>query len=369
MRKIFITFAALLISMSTIAETTETDFVAETQDINDGKDLNYWTKELASRVKVRGYAQAGYTATLPEEGEKRNTFDMKRVVLMVGAEITPEFYAFFMHEFKLKDMQEYYLEYRPSKAFKLRFGQSKIEYTMENPMSPCVLESIGPMAQGVFWLCGYDPLIGNPAGRDMGLMVYGDLFNDKLGYVLEVVNGGQTNASDRDNRKNVIGKLEFKPVQNLRLSVSGQIGYGTAVADSKYNPTVNVGDIYRQNRYAAGAEWKSKATGNDFYKNRCAMVRTEVLGGKDGGCKSVGAYISSSIPLYKGLDLVWMADYMNYNTDMGLKKTNLMAGVQYWIFKRCRLQAQYTYSARSTAMKALEGANQSIIQTQIQVAF
>ena len=90
MRKIFITFAALLISMSTIAETTETDFVAETQDVNDGKDLNYWAKELASRVKVRGYAQAGYTATLPEEGEKRNTFDMKRVVLMVGAEITPE---------------------------------------------------------------------------------------------------------------------------------------------------------------------------------------------------------------------------------------------------------------------------------------
>ena len=236
-------------------------------------------------------------------------------------------------------------------------------------MSPCVLESIGPMAQGVFWFCGYDPLIGNPAGRDMGLMVYGDLFNDKLGYVLEVVNGGQTNASDRDNRKNVIGKLEFKPVPNLRLSVSGQIGYGTAVADSKYNPTVREGDIYRQNRYAAGAEWKSKATGNDFYKNRCAMVRTEVLGGKDGGCKSFGAYVSSSIPLYKGLDLVWMADYMNYNTDMGLKKTNLMAGVQYWIFKRCRLQAQYTYSARSTAMKALEGANQSIIQTQIQVAF
>ena len=99
------------------------------------------------------------------------------------------------------------------------------------------------------------------------------------------------------------------------------------------------------------------------------MARTDVLCGTDGDCKIFDAYLSSSIPLYKGLDLVWMADYMNYNTDLGLKKTNLMAGVQYWIFKKCRLQAQYRYSMRSDAMKALEGANQSIIQTQIQVEF
>ena len=60
---------------------------------------------------------------------------------------------------------------------------------------------------------------------------------------------------------------------------------------------------------------------------------------------------------------------MDYNTDAKLRKTNLMAGVQYWIFKKCRLQAQYTYSVRNDAMKAIQGANQSMIQTQVQVAF
>ena len=349
--------------------TTGCNASAVTNTTLEIKDLSYWAKAVAERVKVTGYAQAGYTATMPEGGKNTNTFDMKRVVLMVAANITPQFYAFFMHEFKTKDMQEYYLEYRPAKEFKMRLGQSKIELSMENPMSPTVLESIGPMAQSVSWLCGADPLMGNPSGRDMGLMIYGDLFNDQLRYVLELVNGGHINSSDLDNKKNLIAKLEYRPVPNFRLSASGQLGYGTAVATSLYNNTVALGETYKQNRYAVGAEWKSKLTGNDYHNHRCIMVRAEMLGGKDGGCKSSGAYISTAIPVYKGLDIVAMADYMNYNTDLDLTKTNLMAGIQYWIFKKCRLQAQYTYSLRNDAMKALQGDNTSMIQTQIQVAF
>lgn len=333
------------------------------------QDAKYWANTVASRIKVTGYAQAGYTATMPEHGENSNTFDMKRVVLMVGAEITPQFYAFFMHEFKNKDMQEYYMEYRPCKAFNLRFGQSKIELSMENPMSPAVLESISPMSQSVYWLCGADPLMGNPSGRDMGLMAYGDIFNNKLHYVLEVLNGGQINTVDKNNRKNVVAKLEYKPVPTLRVSLSGQKGYGYAIATSAYNTSVGINDTYKQDRYTFGLEWYSKKTGTDYHKNRCAMVRTEMLGGKDGDCHSFGAYISSAIPVYKGLDIVAMADYMNYNTDATLKKTNLTAGVQYWIFKKCRLQAQYTYSIRSDAMKTIEGDNCCMLQTQIQVAF
>ena len=360
-----IPFIVALVFAATTA-WAETNSPPET---NNEKDLKHWANAVASRIKVTGYAQAGYTATMQEHGNNTNTFDMKRAILMVAGEITPEFYAFFMHDFKSKDMQEYYLEYRPSKAFNLRFGQSKIELSMENPMSPTVLESIGPMSQSVYWLCGSDPLMANPAGRDMGLMAYGDLFNNKLRYVLEVVNGGQTNTADKDNRKNIIAKLEYRPEPNFRISASGQIGYGYAVNNSAYNTTVTEGETYRQNRYAVGVEWKSKKTGTDYHKNRCVTIRTEALGGKDGDCNSFGAYISSAVPIYKGFDFVAMADYMNYNTDAKLKKTNLMAGLQYWIFKKCRLQAQYTYSLRSDAMKALQGDNQSIIQTQVQVAF
>ncbi len=356
MRKLCLAFA-LLFSTVVMAQT------------EGGKDAAYWAKTVASRLKVTGYAQGGYTATFPEEGQNSNTFDMKRAILMVGAEITPKFYGYFMHEFKGGNMQEYYLEYRHNKAFNVRLGQCKTELSIENPMSPTVLENINSMSMAVGWLCGRDPLIGNSSGRDMGIKVFGNLFDNSLRYVVQLVNGGQINTNDKNNQKNLIVKLDYKPAPNFLLSVSGQKGYGYAVAASDYNPGIAIGETYRQERCAAGFEWKSKDTGSDYYKNRCVYLRAEGLMGRDGDCKSYGAYISSAIPVYKGLDIVAMADYMNYNTDMGLKKANLMAGVQYWLFTKCRIQAQYQYAMLGSKLQAMEGGDCGSLLTQLQVYF
>jgi hypothetical protein len=336
----------------------------------DKKDLAYWAGSVASRIKVTGYAQGGYTAKFVKEDANSNTFDLKRVVLMVGAEVAPKFHAFFMHEFKSGAVQEYYLEYRPFTGMNFRLGQSKIELSLENPLSPTILESISPMSQGVFWLCGADPLMGNPSGRDLGLMMYGELFNHKVKYVIEVVNGGQINTTDKNNQKNVIGKLEYRFTPGFKIVASGQKGYGYSVATSKYN-NIAEGETYRQDRYTAGFDYKFKPTGNDFFNRRCAMIRSEVLGGRDGDVGSFGAYASTAVPVYKGLDIVGLVDYFNYNTDRGLKKTNLMIGAQYWIFKKCRLQLQYTHSLLSKELRKVEGVkgNYGQLQTQVQVAF
>lgn len=334
----------------------------------DGKSLKDMAGAVADRVKVTGYAQAGYTARTSDD---YNSAEMYRAILMAGVDITPQFYAFFMHDFKSGDMQEYYMEWRPSTALRFRFGQSKIEYSMENPMSPTVLESIAPMSQGVFWLCGYDPLIGNPAGRDLGLMVYGDLFGGRLRYVLEAVNGSRTNAKDPDTQKNIIAKLEYKIAPNFRLSVSGQKGYNTAFAASAYNPRIAVGERYVQDRYAGGFEWKSKIAGTDYNRHRCATVRAEMLGGRDGDCHSFGGYMSAAVPVYRQLDIVAMADYFEYNTDLKARKAIVMGGVQYWIAKKCRLQVQYSFNKLSQSMGNIQNSkcNYSLIQAQAQVAF
>lgn len=334
----------------------------------DGKSLQELAGTVADRVKVTGYAQAGYTA---RGGDDYNSAEMYRAILMAGVDITPQFYAFFMHDFKSGDMQEYYMEWRPMQELRFRFGQSKIEFSMENPMSPTVLESIAPMSQGVFWLCGSDPLMGNPAGRDLGLMAYGDLFGGKLRYVVEAVNGSRTNAKDPDTQKNIIAKLEWKPVPNLRISASGQKGYNTAFAPSDYNTAIAVGERYVQDRYAGGIEWKSKVAGTDYNRHRCATVRAEVLGGRDGSCHSFGGYASAAVPVYKQLDIVAMADYFDYNTDRKLRKTIAMAGLQYWIAKKCRLQLQYSFNNLSAGYAGISGMKQnySMVQAQAQVAF
>jgi len=358
------------------------------------KDVAYWAQSVLSRIKVLGYAQAGYTATMQENGKNTNTFDMKRVVMMLGADIAPHFYAFIMHEFKAGNLLEYYMEYRPSKAVNFRLGQSKTELSMTNPLSPRIFESINCAPLGISWLCGSDPLISNGSGRDMGLMMYGDLFNNHLRYVVEVVNGGQINKNDQNNQKNIIAKLEYKPVKNFRVSVSGQKGYGCAVAESPYNDVVKLtgnkvldingvetdevvthhiakGETYRSDRYAVGCEWMSSIKGNDYYKNRCTVLRGEVIGGRDGECHSFGAYASLTQPVYKGMDIVAQVDYLNRNTDMKYKQTDLLFGVQYWMHTKCRVQAQYNYSILSDEMKAVSGipGNYGKFMAQVQFSF
>ena len=350
-------------------------FMAPPSEARPHDEVGYWAQKVASRLKVTGYAQAGYNATLNEGANNTNSFEMRRVILMVGADIAPHFYAFFMHDFKSGNMQEYYMEYRPCKAFNVRLGQSKREFTLENPISPTVLESIGPMAQSVFWLNGADPLMSNGSGRDMGLMFYGDVLNGRLRYVAEVVNGGQINTSDKNNQKNFIGKLEYKLMPNLRVGVSGELGHGYSVAYSAYNPDLydnenKKGMTYRQNRWAFSGEWKSKKTGTDYFRHRCASVRAEVMGGMDGDVHSFGGYISSAIPVYKQLDVVAMVDNFNYNTGKNYLQNNFMVGLQLWLHTKCRLQLQYTYSALSSAHRAdLGKTNCSKIDAQVQVAF
>ena len=357
----------------------------------EDKDVAYWAQSVLSRIKVMGYAQAGYTATFQENGRNTNTFDMKRVVMMLGADIAPHFYAFIMHEFKAGNLLEYYMEYRPSKAINFRLGQSKTEISMTNPLSPRIFESINCAPMGISWLCGSDPLMSNGSGRDMGLMMYGDLFNNHLRYVIEVVNGGQINKNDQNNQKNIIAKLEYKPVKNFRVSVSGQKGYGCAVTESAYNDVVRMqkvteagietlapvtyhiakGETYRQDRYAVGCEWMSSIKGNDYFKNRCTVVRCEAIGGRDGECHSFGAYASLTQPVYKGMDVVAQVDYFNRNTDMKYKQTDLLLGVQYWMHSKCRVQAQYNYSILSDEMKAVAcvPGNYGKFMAQVQFSF
>ena len=326
------------------------------------KDAKYWAQAVGSRIKVTGYAQGGYTATFNDGADNTNTFDLKRIILMVGANISKDFYAFFMHEFKSGNVMEYYMEYRPSKAINFRLGQSKIELSMENPMSPTVLESVTPMSQSVGYLCG--GYKNNGSGRDNGIMMYGNLFDDKLKYVVEVLNGGVINKADDNNQKDIVAKLEYKLLPNLRVSASGMKGY------SSTNSLGEKCERYKANRYAVGAEWKSSPAGTDYNRNRCAMVRAEVLGGEDGEVGSFGAYCSAAIPVYKQLDVVAMVDYFNKNTDFGAKQTNLMAGVQYWIHKKCRLQAQYLHAIKNDAMKVYSGSDSyGQFLSQVQVAF
>ena len=329
-----------------------------------------WNKELKERITVNGYAQAGYTYT-HVDGKNSNTFDVKRTLLWAKARITDRWSFLFMHDFN-SQVQEFYTDYRISegKELTIRFGQFKNQLSLENPLSPVVVELVDVLSQGATYLsgCGSDPLFGVNYGRDLGIDLFGELADGKLRYNLEVMNGRGINKKDLDNKKDIIVKLDFRPMDGLRFVTSAQKGYATAVATSIYDErydsetdsyytTIAVGETYRRDRWTVGAEYKSNGGQNDYWKDRCFTVRGEWLAGKDKENVSYGGYVTASAPLCGQWDWIASVDYFNYNKDVpevdgggvynseGNKDCwNLVAGVQYWFFRKCRVQLQYTFS-------------------------
>lgn len=337
------------------------------------KEMPDWMQELKERITLNGYAQGGYSyqnQTDAPNGERRSTndFNLKRTLLWAKAQITDRWSFLFMHDFS-SVVQEFYTDFRVTnnKAMTVRVGQFKNSLTMENPLSPVVLELVDVCSQAVTAYSGcYDPLYGLNYGRDMGLKVYGELFNSVLLYELAVMNGQGINVRDGNHQKDVIAKLDVRPLSGLRLVTSGQLGTGHAVNDKPvdWNPTIVKGDNYKRNRYSVGAEYKFGQYGEAKYKEaRPVSIRGEWLEGKDGDVKSRGAYVTACVPVYDALDVIASADWFDRNRSLKYDQTNLTAGVQYWFYKKCRVQLQYTRIWRQF------DCNYHNIQAQLQVAF
>jgi hypothetical protein len=328
-----------------------------------------WMKDFTSRITLNGYAQAGWSYQ-DANSQKTNAYNLKRTLLWAKARITDRWSFLFMHDFS-SVVQEFYTDYRLTNGpeMTVRFGQFKHAFTMENPMSPTQLELVDVYSQAVLYLAGEgpDPLNGVNYGRDMGLQLYGDLAKGVVHYELALMSGQGINRKDQNNQKDFIAKLELRPVQGFRVVASGYLGTGNAVGTAKWNPDIAVGDNYKRNRYSVGAEYKTLAYAGGKYKEaRPASIRAEWLGGQDGKVGSRGGYVTTCIPVVDALDIVASGETYDRNTKVdGWDQTNLTVGVQYWFYKKCRMQLQYTRCMCGSEI----GKDYNWLQAQMQVAF
>ncbi|MCR4919355.1 MAG: OprO/OprP family phosphate-selective porin [Prevotella sp.] len=354
--------AALLTLLLTITCGT----IAPAQTGGDEPD---WTKELTSRITLNGYAQAGWSYQ-DRNGVQTNSYNLKRTLLWAKARITDRWSFLFMHDFN-SEVQEFYADFRLTRddAIHVRLGQFKNSFSMENPLSPVQLELIDVCSMAVTQLSGcYDPLHGLNYGRDQGLLVYGNLLDNLLHYELALMSGQGINKKDGNNDKDFIGKLELRPVGGLRVVGSVYLGKGNAVDTAEWNPEITVGDNYTRNRYSVGAELKTGRYASGRYKGpRPMSLRAEWLGGKDGNVGSRGGYVTTTLPVVDALDVVASAETFDKNTGTsGWQQTNLTAGLQYWFYKNCRLQLQYT---RCLCGENISQKDYNWLQAQVQVAF
>ena len=327
-----------------------------------------WMKELKSRITINGYMQGGYEYN-DKGGKTNSSFNFKRAIFWGKARITDRWSFLFMHNFALsKGVLEFWTNYRLTRdnALNIRIGQFQHPFSLESPLSPTMLELVDVTSQAVTNLAnGNEALLGPNYGRDQGVMLLGDLFNDHFHYELAVMNGQGINTADGNSDKDVILKLEYRPSKEWRLVASGQKGRGHAVNTCAWND-IQVGDDYRRDRVSFGGEAKIPTQLGRKSTSGGICLRSEFLAGKDGDVGSRGAYITGSVALGKGIDAIASVDYYDRNTSVsGWQQTNLLGGMQYWFYPKCRLQLQYTHSFCGHML----GDDYNRIQAQVQVAF
>jgi hypothetical protein len=330
-------------------------FVALHNALSQELPVNAVVNTLRERIDLSGYAQMGYTY---DDQANSNTFDIKRIIFMAQGKITDEWLFYFMYTLGPgSSLTEMYSEYKFLPGLSARLGQFKTPYTIENQMSPTTVELINCYSLATNYLAGVDNsdrLYGGTGGRDIGLMIYGDLFNKLLNYQLALMNGQGINLRDQNNNKDVVGNLRINPLKWLSVNGSFIKGKGCAAAASSIVPNVVQGESYTRNRWSAGA----------IVETTPVSLRSEYLSGKDGNIDSDGFYAVASFHILpKKIDILASYDYFNRNKSLNDTQTNYVAGAQYWFYPKCRVQLQYTFR------DVKEGEDSNLVQMQIQVRF
>lgn len=324
-----------------------------------------------SKLTLFGYAQGRYEMS-KTGGETENSFSIARIILMANAELTRKLSFFLMLDVGTtqasKILHEYYAQYAFLPELKLRVGQFKTPYTMENIISPTLLGNVN-IGEGTRYMAGIagDPLYGNYAGRDLGVMLTGDAIKARddhryLNYSVGVFNGAGINTRDNNRHKDVVAMLNVLPTKDITLSASMILGKGNARDVDQFD-AVEQGKDYTRNRWSVGAEvnWSP------------LKLRTEYMGGKNGSIGNRAFYAELWCRLFRGLDVVLNYDHLNKNTSLSKEErealhswsstNNYLVGLQYWFYKKCRLSTQYVYSDRNL------GPDTKAWITQLQIAF
>lgn len=326
---------------------------------------------MSDAFRLSGYGQIIYTATenpgniAQAPTTTHNSFEVARVILFATGRLgaKDQFGYMVMYDFGPNHkLHEVYGEWLPEDWLKVRAGQFKIPFTIENPMSPTRIETIyftrsaSAMSgsAGDFNQFNPDGSVGAvKAGRDAGIQLYGTIAPFRNGHSFEyyagLFNGTGFNTKDNNNHKDFVGSLYYSPLKGLRMG--GSVYSGKLYHGLYGDPAAN----HVRNRWAAGAEY----SGSRFY------ARSEYLEANDGGLKRSGAYASAVWKIVPDKwEVLCKCDYYNDNKSAKSNEiTDYTGGINYYFSYLSRLQLNYIY----TDNKQL-GSN-NMIAAQLQVFF
>jgi Phosphate-selective porin O and P len=356
-RMILVTFVAsgLLLSNAAFAQTSNEKLVQKLVD------KNILTPEEAAQLlsadkpkakpqteQIRGLIRKGFnTPSLSfggygmlmyeynSQSTAHNDFRPRVLFLWAEGKLNDHFRYFIMPEFVSPSLYEYYAEWMPSSAFKLKAGQFKVPFTLENPISLVNLESI-QNTRTVASLAGMSSDVGanNGAGRDIGIQASGSFLkmtdHDLIQYSAGVFEGTGINTKENNNVKDFAGTLAVQPVKGWRLAGGLYAGQSLYV---KSGQTASANHV--RNRWALSSDYASDRI----------YARAEWVHGNDGGIEREGVYgIGSYYFIPKKLNSYARIDHYYNDKSLKQKAVDYSAGINYYFASLCRFQLNYQYS-------------------------
>jgi len=321
----------LLIKNKTVTQEQADSVRAETaikqQDLDANKKSFF--ASTSRLIQLSGYTQVRYR--FQQEDGKIDGFDVRRARLDVRGNISPWFAYRLQTDFagtpKLLDA---YAEVKIFDYLNFTIGQAKIPFSAENLASSNKMESIDRSQVVEALLARGQDVIGNQNGRDIGVQVGGSfgkienrfLFDYKMG----VFNGAGINQEDKNENKDIVGRLVAHPFKGLDFGGSYYTGTGNF---GKPAPT-------NQDRKRYGIELT-------YEYNRCS-IRGEFISGNDGAITRNGWYAQAGYYLIPA-KLQLIAKYDTYDADTSVSdnvSTAYLIGGTYIFNNWSRIQAGVT---------------------------
>lgn len=338
-------------------------------DINqqDKTESSYSREELANLVykdikdkvisalpHIYGYMQAGYAYSDKNAGNS-SSFQMKRMRILFDKklsnyfDVNAQFEVFSgstdaQYKKKVMAVVNAYIDGHVNKMINFRLGQFHIPFGYETyDISGATSETID--FSGISnWIESRNP-VSYPDfvdfGTDIGVMMYGSLFENKdqnfsyLNYNLAVTNGNLATQNDNNKSKDIIGRIDIRPIKKLRVTASYNWGeykqYGLTPEETRsYVP---------MGRVIAGA-WYYDPNGLDV-RSEYAYVQSN-----EANVKEDGLYVLAAYTLGKFQPVVRWDMYRDRKDKFTDKNRDAyLLGCNYNITKSIRLQANYTYFA------------------------